>query len=307
VRCGGGIGLKGAMATCHGQWSGTNRPGEGGRETDSPSSSSKTAQDARQFFIWRFGGPAKDHIAQLELEMCVKTAQDDRHFCSGVVCGCFDDRIALRAPKVHYCCHYYLYETVSFSVKSHLFANTKLCTIVVFVFCGSADDRMTIRARRVPNNSTGLSPIWLFGVFAVPPTTDGDSSPTCVQKQHRTLAHLLFGPFALAVFLEVRLSFRTRQSHVWVASPLHGARIRRSTNKKKTPGEAEQMCHNRVLQVLLRWRMRGGNRASGSDFDRTGIGQTPTSAIRPAEGRPDCRYKCFSASSPALPIQVRFR
>ena len=140
--------------------------GRGGRETDSPSSSAKTAQDARQFFIWRFGGPAKDHIAQLELEMCVKTAQDDRHFCSGVVCGCFDDRIALRAPKVHYCCHYYLYETVSFSVKSHLFANTKLCTIVVFVFCGSADDRMTIRARSVPKNSTGLSPILLLGCLA---------------------------------------------------------------------------------------------------------------------------------------------
>ncbi len=41
------------------------------------------------------------------------------------------------------------------------------------------------------------------------------------------------------------------------------------------------------------------NRPSGPDFGRTATGKTPKPALRPAEGRPEGRCRCFPGSSPA--------
>ena len=44
---------------------------------------------------------------------------------------------------------------------------------------------------------------------------------------------------------------------------------------------------------------RAGDRPSGPDFGRTATGKEPKSALRPAEGRPEDRFRCFPGSSPA--------
>ena len=43
----------------------------------------------------------------------------------------------------------------------------------------------------------------------------------------------------------------------------------------------------------------GGNRTSRLDFGRTATGKEPTSALRPAESRPEMRFRFFPGSSPA--------
>ena len=61
VRCE-GVRPKGALGISQGQWLGP-KIGQGGRERRSKRRfkfSAKTAQDARQFFIWRFGASTND-------------------------------------------------------------------------------------------------------------------------------------------------------------------------------------------------------------------------------------------------------
>ena len=53
----------------------------------------KTAQDARQFLFWRFGGSANDRSVQLEPQVCLKTAQDPGQFVFWRFGGCVSDRI----------------------------------------------------------------------------------------------------------------------------------------------------------------------------------------------------------------------
>jgi hypothetical protein len=43
----------------------------------------------------------------------------------------------------------------------------------------------------------------------------------------------------------------------------------------------------------------GRNRPSGLDFGRTATGKAPKSTLRPAEGRPEGRFRCLPKSSPA--------
>ena len=44
----------------------------------------KTAQDARQFFVWRFCASVNVRILHLGRQMCFKTTPDARQFCVGV-------------------------------------------------------------------------------------------------------------------------------------------------------------------------------------------------------------------------------
>ena len=48
------------------------------------------------------------------------------------------------------------------------------------------------------------------------------------------------------------------------------------------------MLHNSVSGPVI-----------GLDFGRTATGKAPKSALRPAFGRPECRFRCFPGSSPA--------
>ena len=111
--------------------------------------------------------------------------------------------------------------------------------LVVWCFLRFRRRPMAIRARHVSKNSTGLSPICCLALLPLPSSLKCDLHSGLGKAMCGLRRHCMEHGFA-------------------------GVRT------KKTPGEAEQMCHNRVLHVLLQWRMRGGNRASGSDFDRTG-------------------------------------
>ena len=48
-------------------------------------SRAKTAQYARKFVVWRFGGSANDRSVQLEPQICLKTVQDPGHFLEGAL------------------------------------------------------------------------------------------------------------------------------------------------------------------------------------------------------------------------------
>ncbi len=53
-----------------------------------------------------------------------------------------------------------------------------------------------------------------------------------------------------------------------------------------------------ILHVTQQW-LRAVNRPSGPDIGRTATGKAPKSALPPAEGRPEGRFRCFPGSSPA--------
>ena len=59
----------------------------------------KTAQDARQFLFWRFGGSANDRSVQLEPQICLETAQDPGQFVFWRFGGCVSDRMCTVRPR----------------------------------------------------------------------------------------------------------------------------------------------------------------------------------------------------------------
>jgi hypothetical protein len=54
-----------------------------------------------------------------------------------------------------------------------------------------------------------------------------------------------------------------------------------------------------TLLYVTQWCFRAGNRPSGPDFGRTATGKAPKSVLRPAEGRPEGRFRCLPGSSSA--------
>ena len=64
-------------------------------------SRAKTAQDARQFFVWRFGGSANDRSVQLEPQMCLTNSTGRSPiFCLALQRFCQRPQCAMRAPNV---------------------------------------------------------------------------------------------------------------------------------------------------------------------------------------------------------------
>ena len=65
-------------------------------------SRAKTAQDARQFIVWRFGGSANDRSVQLEPQICLLTLSTGRSpiFCLELQRFCQRPQCAMRAPNV---------------------------------------------------------------------------------------------------------------------------------------------------------------------------------------------------------------
>ena len=65
-------------------------------------SRAKTAQDARQFCFWRFGGSANDRSVQLEPQICLLTNSTGRSpiFCLELQRFCQRPQCAMRAPNV---------------------------------------------------------------------------------------------------------------------------------------------------------------------------------------------------------------
>ena len=64
-------------------------------------SRAKTAQDARQFFVWRFGGSANDRSLQLEPQICLLTNSTGRspNLCLALQRFCQRPQCAMRAPN----------------------------------------------------------------------------------------------------------------------------------------------------------------------------------------------------------------
>jgi hypothetical protein len=55
---------------------------------------------------------------------------------------------------------------------------------------------------------------------------------------------------------------------------------------------------NFLMPYVTQCCSRAGNRPFGPDFGRTATWKAPKSALRPAFGRPEGRFRCFPGSSP---------
>ena len=136
-------------------------------------SRAKTAQDARQFFVWRFGGSANDRSVQLEPQICLLTNSTGRSpFFVWRFGGSANDRSVLEPQMC----------LINSTGRPQFFC------LALQRFCQRPQCAM--RAPSVLENSTGPWPICFLALRRLSATACARLGPGILGKQHRILFKL---------------------------------------------------------------------------------------------------------------------